>query len=321
MTNSVEFIVFSDIQIEDWKRHSINHRRLHLNFDVLKKVYGLCLKYKCPALFCGDLFDNPKSLDNYVLNYVFMWFNKFRDADIPIYAISGNHDQSASNFMGKESPSYIQMMSTIYPNFYNLDFKTRVHGQFDISGIPFITSNVNFKVALEETRKRLNSNKKHILLIHTDLWGAKDSMGRIVDSVQNIPQQLEKFFKGFDLVLCGHIHKPQVLRARILMVGATHQQRVSDMGTDMKIWKVFSTLRYKSISTNQPRFVYDDGATDDYNFYLDRPKETKEIESTTVTNFRSHNPVVLAKNFLKANKIKSKPKLNILIKHLKDAGE
>jgi DNA repair exonuclease SbcCD nuclease subunit len=319
MKEEVAFIAFSDIQVEDWKRHSKDHRRLHLNGVVVSRIVALCKKYDCPALFCGDLFDNPKALDNYTLNHVFKWFNHFRNNGIHLIAISGNHDQSESNFLGKESPNYIKMMADVYSNVTNLDFKTITHQGFDISGIPFITGNVDYAKAMEETRSRLVKGKKHILLIHTDLWGAKDTLGRVVDSVQNIPAQLDKFFEGFDLVLCGHIHKPQLIRRNILMLGATHQQRVSDAGTDMKIWKLTKSLKAIPVLTRQPVFTYK--GNPDYDFILPPPiKEAEEADPVKVS-FKSTNPLVLAKNFLKANKIKSKPKLNILLKYLKDAGE
>lgn len=321
--SKVAFIGFSDIQIEDWKRHSKDHSRFFINEAVLKRVLYLCIEYKCPALFMGDLFDNARALDNYLLNHIFLWFNRFKEAGVMIFGISGNHDQSESNFIDRQSPSYIKMMASIYTNFIDMDFKTITHNGFTISGIPYITSNVNFKLALEEAKRQGEQGvrgKKHILMIHTDLWGAKDGFGRVVDSVQSIPAQLDKYFKGFDLILSGHIHVPQALRRNILMLGATHQQRTSDMGVNMKVWKIYNDLSYSSISTNQPEFRYDDGKQDSKHFLIPIPEEIKEEDVPITANFKTTDPIKLAKNFLRAKKIKSKPKLNLLIKYLKHAG-
>jgi len=317
----VAFIAFSDIQIEDWKRHSVNHSRFDSHTLVLNRILELCMKHKCPALFMGDLFDNPRHLDNYVLSEVFNWFNKFKEQGVQIYAISGNHDQCDANYQDKQSPSYIEMMASIYPNFHNMDFKSILHGEFVISGIPYITGNVGFEKALDERREK-HLNKKHILLIHTDLWGARDSFGREVGTVNGIPRTMGSFFKGFDLVLSGHIHVPQQITPKILMVGATHQQRVSDMGTDMKIWKIYNDLSMSSIRTDMPQFLYEDGEhpNDTYNMII--PPPIKENELETIKNdptFKSDNPIKLAKSFMKAKGIKSKAKLNLLLKYLKNA--
>src|SRR5690606_29949367 len=112
----VAFIAFSDIQIEDWKRYSTDHSRLYVNGVILSKVRKLCKKYKVPALFGGDLFDNPKHLTNLVLQESLKWFSKFRQDNIQILGIHGNHDQSESNYVDHSSPNYFQTLCQVFPN-------------------------------------------------------------------------------------------------------------------------------------------------------------------------------------------------------------
>lgn len=320
----VKFVAFSDIQIEDWKRYNISPgRRLEVNGEILLRVHAECLKHNCPALFSGDLFDNNMGLSNKVLNKVFNWFNAFKETNTQIYAISGNHDQSESNYQNKQSSSYIKMMSSVYPNFINMDFKTKEVNEVMISGIPYITGNVNYSSVVSELRKNNPKKKKHILLTHTDLWGAKDSNGRVVDSVQNIPVKLNSFFKGFDLVLNGHIHKSQVIRKKILNLGATHQQRTSDMGTKMYFWLIFDDLSYKPIYTKAPEFkTFQGEMPSGDHLYIEDIKDTETPEKDQSSDlFHKLDSESLANDFMKTRKIKSTRKLQLLIKYLNHARD
>lgn len=321
----VAFIAFSDVQIEDWKRYSENHSRFKAHEPILDKVLRLCIKYKCPALFCGDLFDNNQYLSNYVLSHVFTWFEEFRRNNIEIFAISGNHDQSESNDYNHRGPNYIKMMSSIYLNFHDLDFRTLYIGDYSISGIPFISGNRGYTDVVEKTREALKPGHYHILLTHTDMWGAVDTTGRPVDSVENIPKELKKFFKGFNLVLNGHIHKPQTLRSNIITLGATHQQRTSDIGNRLGIWKIYKNLTCRFVNVKSPKFVRVEKVPNVPNpnkLYIveSEPENVLNGEVQSLKQFRSSDPIKVAKAFLKANNIKSKKKLNLLIKYL-NAGD
>lgn len=315
------FIAFSDIQIEDWRRYSIDHSRFKAHDSIFKKIIELCTKYKCPAIFCGDLFDNNEQLSNYVLTNVFGWFNDLKNNNIEVFAISGNHDQSESNDYSHRGPNYIQMMASIYWNFHDIDFKTLYIGDYSISGIPYITGNRDYPNVVKKLRKELRSGYKHILLTHTDMPGLTDTSGRQIDSAENIPIKLKKFFKGFDLVLNGHIHKPQKTRSNIITLGATHQQRSSDIGQSMGIWKIYPDLGTKFVRVKTPRFVEVDAIPenpDPGKLYIEKAKpENQEAEELQeLRAFRSEDKKKIAKAFMRAIGIKSKKKLNLLIKYL-----
>jgi DNA repair exonuclease SbcCD nuclease subunit len=316
----VAFIAFSDIQIEAWKKFSKGDSRLHDNGRILRRIIKLCLKYNCPALFAGDLYDNPKHLSNKVLHYSFKWFSKFRDNNIKLYTIHGNHDQSERNTVESSSYNYLNLLATAFPNIHPQSIKPEDLGQYTLSGINFLSDNAGFENQVRQIRRSLKGlePKKNILLIHSDLPGAIDTSGREVGS-SNINPMLKKLFAGFDLVLCGHIHKPQRMRSNVLILGATHQQRISDSGTKMGCWLIYEDLTYKFIDLKMPEFKFikpGQEKPDNYHFYIEEQAKLKVKTNKALASFNTKDPIKLAKAYMKVNNINSKDKRELLINYL-----
>lgn len=325
--SKVLYVAFSDIQIEDWKRFSDNHSRLEHNGAILNKVRDLCIKYDCPALFCGDFFDDPKAIKNYVLQRTLEWLNAFKRKNIYIYAIDGNHDQSERNSITHRSPNYIRTLSEVYSNIIPIGGTTIVNKGIYVSGIPFLTDNKDFVEAVNQAAARVKKGPttKHILLTHADLPGLKEPNGREF-AHQNIPTTIYKIFEPFDLVLNGHIHRPQILYRKIVTLGATHQQRASDAGCEMGLSLVKlekGQLVTEFIPLGLPEFKYikqGKEAPKDGNFYIEIPKKIKMPEGTGETYSSAHKPTRLVKNYMKELGIKSKRKSDLLIKYLTNAA-
>ena len=72
-------IVFSDLHINDWSKFNQDNKRTQDHFRVLSLIKEACLKYECPALFCGDLFHKPENISNSLLSQVFGAFDKLND--------------------------------------------------------------------------------------------------------------------------------------------------------------------------------------------------------------------------------------------------
>lgn len=319
----VAFIAFSDIQIEDWKRFSENHSRLYHNELVLKEISTVCLEHKVPAIFCGDLFDNPKYLTNKVLEVSLKWFKSLQTNRVYIVAIDGNHDQSEQNTLKHLSCNYVRTLSMVFDNIKYINHSTPsvLFGKFNFIGIGYLTNNDGFEVAVKEARGKMQTGVKNILLVHQELPGAVESNG--FELPTTITPKLNKLFRGFDLVLGGHIHKPQRLRKNILILGATHHQRASDMGTQMGYWVFYEDLSRKFIPLNIPQFKYTthpEKLKRKDTFYVLKEKRV-EGEEVKETRFESQDKRKLAKEYLKVKGIKSKRKKQLLIKHLEDAGE
>lgn len=310
------FIAFSDLHLEDWKRYSVDHSRLHHNHKIIRRIVSLSIKYgKIPVLFCGDLFDNPKYLTNLVMNKALLWLREFYANGIEVFCIAGNHDQSEKNVLGHESPNYIDLVSLVYPSFRNLNYEQVLHSGYSIHGIPYQTNNQGFDEAVKKAIGNRVIDYKHILLIHRDIPGARDTNGRVIgDDSEFI--KLNKYFKQFDLVLCGHIHKPQKLRSNVLMLGATHQQRVSDAGTKMGCWKIYPDMTWKFVPLGIPEFTFDE-SNKEGNFFIEKPIEIKDLPES-VKVFNTNDPVKLAKAYMKAKGLKSKAKRKLLIEYLNE---
>lgn len=315
----IKAIAFSDLHIEDWKKYSTNHSRFFAIASVLKQVSKLCRENKCDALFLGDMFHNPNHLDNFVLNHIFTWFRvMFVEHNIKIYAIDGNHDQSEMNTITNTSPSYINMLSTVFPkHIINVNHKSIDIGHYILHGIPYISNNHNYKKFVEARRKEVQKKKINILMIHTNLFGAVDTSGREVGGVENIPAKMNEFFKGFDLILSGHIHKPQTLSSKVLMLGSTQHQIVSDMGIQMGVWALYKDASRKFIPTRYPEFKYKDGKEDDFNLCIDKPKTINKKGSEIQLKFTTDKTTQkLAENYMKQKGIKNKQKKRLLIDYL-----
>lgn len=300
MSKKLLAITFSDLHLHNWKSHNDGMYRTGVGVSIL--IY-LANKYPdIPKLFPGDLFHGeigPK-----LLGYVEeKWPKNFRKS---LYAISGNHDQEEKSYLDAETPSMVTYFSK-KGRLINMDFQNDDLGDFNLHGIPYLTYNKGFMEAIQERVDNTPDNgKPNILMIHTDLYGATEIDGREVNTVENLPRDMGKAFEAFDLVLCGHIHKPQeIIPGHIIMVGAPNQQRRSDAQGTFGYWEIYQDLSYKFIALDTlPKFrFYDEGTepenTTDYWIMLrkeaDDVAEPSGIEfSNTVTH------VKLAQSYLKA---------------------
>ena len=70
MKKKVEAIVFSDLHINDFPKFNTDYKRTRNHLRVLFLIKALCREYKCPAIFCGDLFHKPEVIENRLLEMV-----------------------------------------------------------------------------------------------------------------------------------------------------------------------------------------------------------------------------------------------------------
>lgn len=311
-------LAISDIHIHNWKSHNENMRRTLSTMEMLNYISNKALKYGVPILFPGDLFhgDVGPTLLTLVSNH---WPEYFRDN---LISISGNHDQEEKSY--PESPTnsmvnyfgHLKLLKCIDYNSLYIGDGVRVWG------IPYITYNkglVNYINNLE-----VYPRDKNILLIHTDLYGALETDGREVDSVEGIPRDMSIFNK-FDLVLCGHIHKAQeIIPGKIVMVGAPNQQRKSDAQGEFGYWEIYEDLTYtfKEL-THMPKFrFYDEGSmpSNDTDYWIMNRRDGIETPDEDELEFSSNsNSTSLAKAFLKATGEKRISRRKALINILKEA--
>ena len=243
-----------------------------------------------------------------------------------MFCIEGNHDLKLVNNLIVDTKSKtttrgwlsvfendhpITVLSpNTHPAFIGLNYK--------IYGLPYIDHNIGLNKYLKTLR--LDEGFKNILLLHTDYPGAKDTDGRIVDSAENINLNM---LNRFDLVLCGHIHKPQRLSKKVYMLGAPIQQRRTDKDCKMGYWllKEDLSMEFKELK-DFPKFIdveSEDEVKDDGNYYTIIPPKTSEKINTTHKITKALSKKKLAKRYLKEKGIKDKSKEDLLINILKKA--
>lgn len=316
-------IVFSDLHLNLWNKFNQENKRTLDGFRVLFLIKSLCLKYGCPAIFCGDLFHKPEFIENELLSKTIEVFDELDWDKWKMYSISGNHDMSKSNNLNSHSPSWVNTLSKKYNFLENIDFTSVVVGDnYVLHGIPYIDHNIGLNeyvrnLPLMKGRKDLNI--PNILLLHTDYPGAKDTDGVEVGSVENLNINV---LSRFDLVLAGHIHKPQRLSKKVFMVGAPIQQRRTDKDCDLGYWKLYSDMSMKFVPLEGfPKFIdvdSSDDIKDDGNFYtvVSKPISLEVTQENHIT--RNLSKKRLVSRYLRKSGIKDPKKKSVLLEIIKE---
>lgn len=314
----LQFLLFSDLHISDYKKFP---SREHSGFRVLDIISQRCEKLGVPAVHVGDLIHRPEIISNELLYRLIKEFNQLSHRKWKLYSISGNHCISTRSEIGHKPISWDRTLSMIYPWFKCIDYK-RVHvDKCYIYGIPYIDHNIGLSKYISELKLTGSKRSKHILLLHTDYPGAKDTDGTVVNSVENL--NINSISK-FDLTLCGHIHKPQRLGKKVYMVGSPYQQRRTDKNCELGYWEVYSDMSLKFIPLNDfPKFVdvsSEDEIKDDGNYYTVIASKSRvvAVEDTPQIN-RELTKKSMVRRYMKAKGIKDKEKKATLLKVIKEA--
>ena len=328
----VIFIAFSDLHINDWSKFNADNKRTQTHFRVLSLIKKACLKYECPALFCGDLFHKPENMSQGLLNQTFEAFNKLDSKGFMIYGISGNHDLNSVVKTNQELKpvSWLTILSqkfrfliSLYLDMQRFPFVTN-DGQLNVCvwGVPYIDHNIGLNEYIKDIQ--FLDGYKNILLLHTDYPGAKDTDGSEVGTSENLNLNL---LNKFDLVLCGHIHKPQRLSKKTFMVGAPIQQRRTDKNCDMGYWKVYSdmTMTFIPISQDFPQFIdvaSKEEVKDDGNYYTVISGKAAVTENAQVNHISKRlSKKRLVRRYLKTKGIEDKKKESILLDIIKESED
>lgn len=315
-------VAFSDLHAYKFQLFNKDNSRLNNTLSAFRFIAGVAEFNKVPLLFCGDLFHTPKEVDNETLEKVLLnYMGNIEDNYIPMFSISGNHDQSEKNGYDYRSPSYLRSMGIVFKNFRLLDYLVEglmMGEDTQIWGIPYMNSEDEILKCINAYRPwaKEHKDKYKILMMHGDVLGAKDHNGLELYDGTLFKKGVDKFFKEWDLVLYGHIHKPQSITKKVHMLGSPIHQISSDKG-DMGYWLIFNDRPPKFVGlAGYPKFVHlEKGqiAPDDKNYYI--PFEREEaIEEVEQGDFNiNHSRTKLAKKYMRVKGIKSKIKKKELI--------
>ena len=107
-------IAFSDLHINDWSKFNTENSRTLNGFSVLHRIAKLCDRYKCPALFCGDLFHKPELMTQELRNITDRELSKL-PSTFKCYAINGNHDLYQVNSPTNRKEGWVHILSRQFP--------------------------------------------------------------------------------------------------------------------------------------------------------------------------------------------------------------
>lgn len=329
-------IVFSDLHLNMWAKYNDNNERTLKGFKVLSIVSEVCTKLRVPALFCGDLFHKPENLDSDLALMMKDWLHEIylKRPSFTMYCINGNHDLKHANRLNPKDPKDFSNLHRglidLYERYTGNNSNIKVLSPEKppiflgddclVYGVPYIDHNVGLTEYLKSLK--LRDKYKNVLMLHTDYPGAKDTDNRPVDSVENLNINI---LKKFDLVLCGHIHKPQRLSKKVYMVGAPCQQRRTDKNCEMGYWELYSDLTMKFIPLKGfPRFIdveTPEEIKDDGNYYTVLPKSNNVEALVKHRITKQLSKKKLAHKYLKARGINDKDKESLLVKVLKQSED
>lgn len=314
-------VAFADLHLHKFSRFNEGKfSRLGWSHKALTHIAIRASELNVPLLFAGDFIHTPKEVENEVITAAYRGLRSISMVDI--YAISGNHDMSQKNGQDNWSPSYLHGF-TVFPHFKLMDFRQKKIGDtINLVGIPYLDNDAELYDLIKVMGKANKKGKrKNILMIHTDLPGAKTPAGFEPKEYHALNTDLEKLFKHWDLVLVGHIHKPQRIGKKIIMLGSPIHQIASDEGTEMGYWIIYDDKEEFVPLTGYPKFItLKQGETpkEDINYYITKPPAllvNKDSEKKEFSMDKSKKKLAVA--YLNREKVKSKSKRKALIKVLK----
>lgn len=255
------------MHIHDWNTHNPGMQRTVMLLDWFRRLVLKANKEKAKVLIAGDLFHNPSHISNELLSLVVDYFQdiecKVVEPIDTVYCITGNHDRDGDDPM--KSPSYVRTFSNMFHFFQCLDFRHVELRGYSLCGIPYLKGDVGLENAMG-VFSRTKHDLPRILVIHKELVGAEDTNG-MKCAINGDQSKITSFFKDFDYVVCGHIHKPQLLRKNILMCGSPMHMRVCDMGTDMGLW-VLDKDGFHFEVADLPQFRYEGDPGKNFDVYI-----------------------------------------------------
>ncbi|VVB70494.1 3',5'-cyclic adenosine monophosphate phosphodiesterase CpdA [uncultured archaeon] len=232
---SYQIFHLADIHFKDTRRQEYS--------EILSKLY-LSIKQhqkldKEHTLICilGDIFDTQTRASGYNIQDVsnmFVELSKFGSVII----IPGNHDFSVRNverYLDLITP-IIDILKLTHPNIY----------YYSESGMNRFNPNITFTILSPKDTFKDNiepyipCDNFHICLLHDEIKAPNFHL-----SEPHIP--IEKI-KGYDLVLCGHIHKRVFLSEKIAYSGSLIQQDLGEDPTEHGyiIWNIDTRMKQVS---------------------------------------------------------------------------
>ena len=298
-------IYFTDPHCDDYKAFSKGRDRLEDTLRVLDDVFALARKKQSNTILLGgDLYNTVTFIYTTVVDAVIDRLDKLfkKYPEITIYAITGNHDFATKNLLHKPTKSALRHLTVAFPGRFVLIDNERVEldgNDVIICGIPNYEFPEHYQAKLQEMSewatgyKRCASKASITLLIHQKPSGNPNPNVRIDTDVY------DPLYDPFDMVLCGDIHHPKIIRDKFILGGNPLHKDLKDEGEEKGVWSLdltdpVNTLKFHSRKGRYPEFkrvTSSESTNDPDNFIIVEPNYSSKLATgTSLKRFASNLP-------------------------------
>lgn len=227
-------LVFADLHATEGDERCFHNRSLSLQqwrvrhfYEELHKIYQA---HQCDCLWeLGDNTSDRSSIPIPALDVIFEGLARFPVSPFNVKLI-GNHEmflRSTAVHVGKMYQERFQVIETPTAAIWSIPGQRRKDKDLYVL-CPFPYEDEQTTAWLEAVLDD-NPECRRILLGHFQVSGCQLNSG---ESKTGIPKTL---LKEFDLVLLGHVHKPQALYPHVHYVGSPFQQDKGEAGETKRV--------------------------------------------------------------------------------------
>ena len=233
--------------------------RLFNIVSALSDVREYCLDNAInTCLMAGDLFHSRGSVETVVFNSVYKVFERFKQDNIEVIMIAGNHDQFDSSPVPENSLYTFNQICKVVSVPETIDLIDKDTGEIiKLCALPYSKDKLMLKKYLdkfvEDTKGDTGSDK--ILMAHLGLSGSLiGSANYVISDEWNISALNERYFK---YTVLGHYHKPQFVTEGCFYTGSLLQNNFNDEGDKHGFMVLDTDFRWdvQQVALDYPEFI------------------------------------------------------------------
>ena len=233
--------------------------RLFNIVSALSDVREYCLDNAInTCLMAGDLFHSRGSVETVVFNSVYKVFERFKQDNIEVIMIAGNHDQFDSSPVPENSLYTFNQICKVVSVPETIDLIDKDTGEIiKLCALPYSKDKLMLKKYLdkfvEDTKGDTGSDK--ILMAHLGLSGSLiGSANYVISDEWNINDLNERYFK---YTVLGHYHKPQFVTEGCFYTGSLLQNNFNDEGDKHGFMVLDTDFRWdvQQVALDYPEFI------------------------------------------------------------------
>lgn len=188
----------------------------------------------------GDLFFRSK-IPTAIIDRVYEMLYRYADNEIPIIIVPGNHERSVLPQSIFLNHPYIYVFQQAESFVFDVCSEKVV-----ISGFPNIRNGIREKFALLQSRILPHEEALNILMMHQSVDGCRVEKHIFYGDADTV--DINDINKHYDLVLCGHIHRRQILvngRQPIIYAGSVERTSSQEMNEPKGFYEIIMRKQKK----------------------------------------------------------------------------